>query len=56
MIEFFCDVLGYTLQNSSNMNYDSYVIYGAVACVFVLFILTVYLLVRFLQWIWRAVK
>ena len=57
MIDFICEVLGYTLQNSGyNTNYDSYVIYGAICCVFVLFILVVYLLVRFLQWMWRAVK
>ena len=57
MIDFICEVLGYTLQNSShNTSYDSYVIYGAICCVFVLFILVVYLLVRFLQWMWRAVK
>lgn len=56
MIDWICEVLGYTLQNNYNTNYDSYVIYGSIMCVFVLFILVVYLLVRFLQWIWRAVR
>lgn len=56
MIEFICDVLGYELQNSSNYNYDQYVFYTACMLIFVLMVLVVYLLVRFLQWIWRGIK
>ena len=55
MIDFICDVLGYELQNTS-YNADSYIYAAASMCVFVLFILAVYLLVRFLQWIWSVVK
>lgn len=56
MIEFICDVLGYELQSSSYTNLDQYVYYGSVMCVFVLFVLVVYLLMRFLQWLWGAWK
>lgn len=55
MIDFICDVLGVTLSGNT-VNYDSYIYQAAVMCVFVLFILAVYLLVRFLQWIWGAIK
>lgn len=55
MIDWICGVIGYTMQNSS-YNVDAYVIQGAIACCFVLFVLTVYLLVRFLQWLWGGIK
>lgn len=56
MIDFICDVLGYELQNSSSYNFDQIVMYTGCMLIFVMMVLVVYLLVRFLQWIWRAVK
>ena len=55
MIDFICDVMGYNLSGNS-YNADSTVYAAAAMCVFVLFILAVYLLVRFLQWLWSVIK
>lgn len=56
MIDFICEMLGYEMRYTTTSNYDQYVIFAGCMMIFVLFILVVYLLVRFLQWIWRAVK
>lgn len=55
-IQFICNFLGYQMQNNNNYNMDSYVMYGAIMLIFVLMILMVYFLVRFIQWIWGAIK
>lgn len=56
MIDFICEVLGYELQSTNYQNIDQYVYYGSVMCTFVLFVLVVFLLMRFLQWLWGAWK
>lgn len=56
MIDFICEVLGYEMQNSSSYNYDQIVMNASCMLVFVMMVLVVYLLVRFLQWIWRGIK
>lgn len=55
MLDFICDVLGYQLQSTTH-NYDQYIVYTGCMLIFVMMVLVVYLLVRFLQWIWRGVK
>lgn len=56
MIEFICEVLGYTMYNGSNQNYDSYIYAAAAMLMVTLFILVEHFLLRFVQGLWRMIK
>ena len=56
MIDFICDILGYEMQYTNNYNLDQYIIYTGCMLIVVFSVLMVYLLVRFLQWLWSVIK
>lgn len=56
MIDFICEVLGYTMYNGVNQNYDSYIYAAAAMIVVTLFILAEHFLLRFVQGLWRLTK
>ena len=56
MIDFLCEVLGYTMYNGVNPNYDSYIYAAATMIIVSLFILAEHFLLRFMQGLWRMIK